>query len=91
MRKRVFTLGLMLAMSIAGAAWALQPTGGPAGRERIVAAEDSVGGAPMDTIDRTDVVSVAQLASGHRHLLGMCGLAMVGAALVIRARRPLTI
>jgi hypothetical protein len=91
MRKRLLTVGLMLALSIAGAAWALQPTGDPVGRERIVAADDSERGAPTDTIDRTDVVSVAQLASGHRRMLGMCGLAMVGAALVVRARRPLTI
>ena len=91
MPKRLVTLGMMLALSIAGAAWALQPGDQADGGERVVAADDPARGTPPGTIDRTDVVSVAQLASGHRRLLGMCGLAMVGAALVIRARRPLTI
>jgi hypothetical protein len=79
MPKLLFTLALMLALSIAGAAWALQPAGGATATERVLAA------------DRSGASSVAPLVSRHRRLLGLGGLAMFGAALVIRARRPLTI
>jgi hypothetical protein len=91
MPKLLFALGLMLALSIAGAAWALQPAGGASGGERVVAMDDSEHGAAPGTVDRTDVFSVAELVSGNRRLLGLYGLAVFGAALVVRARRPVTI
>jgi hypothetical protein len=91
MKKRLFALGLMLALGIAGAAWALQPAGGAAEREHVIAADDPERLATHGTVDGTDAFSVEQVVSGNRRLLGLYGLAVFGAALVIRARRPLTI
>jgi hypothetical protein len=81
MRKRFFSLGLMIAVAIGGATWAHQSTSKLATRAETV---------DMGT---TWSSSEHQLAGvgGSKRLLGLCLLAMTGTTVVLRARRPRTI
>jgi hypothetical protein len=84
MHKRFFALGLMLAVTIAGATWAHQSTNKIAAHVEIV--DVGTGGATSNASER-------QLpgAGSPRRLLGLCLLAMTGTTVVLRARRSRTI
>jgi hypothetical protein len=84
MKKRFLALGLMLAVTIAGAAWAHQSTNKIAARVEIVDA--GTGGATSSANERQ-----LPKTGSPRRLLGLCLLAMTGTTVVLRARRPRTI
>jgi hypothetical protein len=84
MHKRFFGLGLTLAVTIAGAAWAHQSTSKTATRLETV---------DVETWDAASSADASQLSGNEssRRLLGLCLLAMTGTTVVLRARRPRTI
>jgi hypothetical protein len=75
-RRRIFGLGLTLAMTIVGATWAHQST------KSIAIQAVDVGSVSTNWIPTTE---------GSRRLVGLCLLAMTGTTVVLRARRPRTI
>jgi hypothetical protein len=84
MHKKFFTLGLMLAVTIAGAAWAHQSTNKITAH--VETADVGTGGATSSANER----QLPETGSSRR-LLGLCLLAMTGTTVVLRARRPRTI
>ena len=84
MHKRFFALGLMLAVTIAGAAWAHRSTNRVA--TRVEPVEVGAGGAKSSANERQ-----RPKTGSPRRLLGVCLLAMTGTAVVLRARRSRTI
>jgi hypothetical protein len=84
MHKRFFPLGLMLAVTLAGAAWAHQST------NKIATHVETV---DVGTGVATSSASERQLpgTGSPRRLLGLCLLAMTSTTVVLRARRPRTI
>jgi hypothetical protein len=102
---RSITLALAFALSIAGAAWA-QPAETPV-RGRVVSVESGIvtvdthqamGVEPsaLKVGDRVRIETLspapnADAPSSKRRLLGLSGLAVVGAVVVLRLRRPRTL
>jgi hypothetical protein len=84
MHKRFFALGLMLAVTFAGAAWAHRSTNRVAAHAETV--EVGAGGARSSENE-----GQRPKTGSPRRLLGVCLLAMTGTAVVLRARRPRTI
>jgi len=84
MRKRCFGLGLMLAVTIAGAAWAQQSTNTIAAHVETV--DLGTGGATSSANERQPAKT-----GSPRRVLGLCLLAMTGTTVFLRARRPRTI
>ena len=84
MHKRLLALGLMLAVTIAGAAWAHQSA------NKITTHIETV---DLVTGGGTSSATERQLpkTGNPRRLVGLCLLAMTGTTVVLRARRPRTI
>lgn len=82
MRKRLFALGLILAMSIAGAAWARRPATATPVTGRVTSMDEGIVSANGRQLPN---------AGTHRRSLGLWLLAMTGTAVGLRARRSRTI